>query len=223
MPMQSLKITAELFNGFASSDPWSPSIDGILAWAHLRQKFGDVEFAAQSVDSSQMQPVDELPLAKTEWNGLWWYQCSSPIYETQAEFFKYFHRRFDAFNAERYMGPKKGCTDVSAGPYKNARLTTRQIVTREVAWHAIGDRERIEALLAGVPSIGHKTGSGSGRVRRWRVELGDLAGGTRALLCRPLPVEYAREISIEGMIMDWGIRPPGRIRINQQLCIMPRQ
>lgn len=221
--MQCLTITAELYNGFASSDPWSPSLDGILAYWHLREKFGDVEFAAQSVDSSQMRPVDDLPLAKTEWNGLWWYQCSSPIYETRAEFFKHFHRRFDSFNAERYMQPKKGRIEVQCGPYKNARLTTRQIVTSEVAWHAVGDLDEVERLVQQCPSIGHKTGSGNGRVKRWRVESGELAGEYSAQWHRPLPLDYARENGVvEDVIMDWGIRPPGRIRENQQLCVMPR-
>ena len=38
--MKCYKITAYLVSGFSASDPWSPSLDSILAYHHLKNKIG---------------------------------------------------------------------------------------------------------------------------------------------------------------------------------------
>lgn len=214
-----LRVTAHLANGFASNDPWSPGLDAILAYWAMRERLGEEDFAAGSIDSGAMQPVEGLPLAVEKHGDWWWYQCSAPIYETAAEFSRYFHRRFDSQMAERYLQPKKGRVDTKCGPFKAYRLSARVTVCDRVEWHCIGDAAEIGRLLRRCSAIGYKTGAGHGRVLRWEVGPGGEADLAR--FHRPLPVDFAQAHGIEGPQLQWSIRPPGRITINQALCVMP--
>lgn len=215
--MKPLIITAELFNGFAVNDPFSPAIDGIMAYWHCRNKMGvDAFIEAQS--TGNLSTVDDLPLAKTEIVSDWWYQCSLPIYQTHAEHLTHFHRRFDAFHAETRCD-KKGKIETRCAPYKSTRMTVRLIVTRQVQWHVVGDQAAIESLLSCCHAIGSKTGSGYGRVRRWTVQDG---GDERmAQQFRALPADYAEQLGIDGMRIYWGYRPAVRLPQNKTLCVIP--
>lgn len=214
-PMQALKVTAHLASGFIAADPWSPSLDGILAYWHMREQLGD-EFATTSAQPHVMEPVTGLPLRVESHGALWWYACSSPIYETAAKVRRYLHRRFDDAQ-ERYLDiqGKSGKVLVAAGPYKNARNAYMQTVTGRIEWHVIGERVEIERLLRRCWHIGARTGSGFGRVRRWEFGEGD---EHLALTHRPIPEEAAKSV---GPRMVWGIRPPGRLPINRTMCVMP--
>jgi CRISPR type IV-associated protein Csf3 len=216
--LEPIVITAYLLNGFAHNDPWSPAIDGILAYWLMRERLGDEQFALETTNSDALRPVEGLPLGLERHGDWWWWQCSAPIYAAQAEFSRVFHRRFDAQLAERYMVPKKGRISTSAGPLKNFRLTARVTVCDLVQWHVIGDGAEIERLLKRCTAIGHKIGSGNGRVRNWTVEPG--GDEAKARFNRPLPLEFAKSNGIDGNIMEWSIRPPGRIAENQTLCLI---
>jgi CRISPR type IV-associated protein Csf3 len=217
-----LRVTAYLANGFASNDPWSPSLDGILAFWYLRENLGAEAFSATSVDSSQMAPVTGLPLAVKRFGDQWWYQCTSPRYESRAEFLRYFHRRFDAEHAARYLPPHRARIPTKAGPFKAYRLTTRVIVCDLIEWDAVGDIAEVRRLLARCSAVGHKIGHGNGRVLRWDVAPVDADADQWPVLAqRPLPVEYAARAGIEGPEMLWGLRPPVRITQNQAVCVMP--
>lgn len=221
--MESLKITAQLYSGFASSDEWSPALDGILAYRHMQEVLGSEEFGLAASDPQRLAPVEGLPLEVVVWREWWWYSCSLPIYSQAAEVTRHLHRRFDAQHAERHvdLGGKSGRVMVAAGPYKNRRLGIRHHVTDRVEWYAVGDRAEIERLLRGCGHIGMKYAAGFGRVRSWHVEpIGD-DPEDRAYRHRPLPVEYADEIEVVGPKMIWGLRPPVRLAENQTLCVMP--
>lgn len=217
--MTPLIITAELFNGFAVNDPFSPAIDSLLAYWHCRLKMGDEAFI-EAQSTGNLSTVVDLPLAKTHFGDDWWYQCSLPIYQTHAEHHHYFHRRFDAFHAETRCD-KKGKIETRCAPYKSTRMAVRLIVTREVKWHAIGDPTMIESLLERCHAIGSKTGSGYGRVKRWLVQsAGDASLAQRH---RSLPVDYAEQNGIDGMRIYWGYRPAVRLPQNKTLCVIPGQ
>ena len=59
-----------------------------------------------------------------------------------------------------------------------------------------------------------------GAVRRWSYAEGD---PEIARHWRPLPVAYALEQQLDGDVMDWGIRPPGRLACNTVSCVMPKK
>lgn len=216
--MKPISITANLYSGFVCSDPWSPTMDGILAYWHMREKLGPDQFSINQGHDYQMEPVDDLPLQMERHGEHWWYAASSPIYKAHATVQRHLHRRFDQSSAEKYLPPGTTKIQTKAGAYKNARMVANQIVTNRVTWHVIGDIEEIKRLLAKCNHIGGRVGAGFGRVRAWEYADGD---AHIAQTIRPLPIEYAQQMGVEGMQMLWGYRPPGRIEANCTECIMP--
>lgn len=214
--MKPLNITAHLYNGFVASDAWSPTLDGILAYWQLRLADSD-GFLTHQGRSDLMEPVDGLPLEKISDGGLWWWACSAPIYECAQQQRAYFHRRFDDQH-ERFLPEGTKSVLTAAGPYKCYRKSVMLRVTSAVSWQCVGDADRIQALLDHCHHIGGKSSQGYGRVKRWQMEPGD---ERLARLHRPLPVAYAQQQGIDGPVMRWGLRPPGRIAANQAECVMP--
>jgi hypothetical protein len=206
--MTPIAITAELHNGFVSADPWSPAVDGILAYWLLRERLGADEFSIGQGHSHQMTPVEGLPLEVIR---------DGPLYGSAATVRKHIHRRFDQTAAEKYLPPTRK-VQTSAGAYKNARISLMHRITERVTWHVVGDRPEIERLLRRCTHIGAKCGAGFGRVRAWTYAEGD---AELARHWRPLPSAHAEALGIDGPRMRWGIRPPGRIAANCCECVMP--
>jgi len=215
--MQPIKVTAHLYNGFAAPDDWTPNIDGILGYWLLRRDDPDRFLVAQG-RSDLMTPVEGLPLERIEDGALWWWACSSPIYDLAEQHRRYFHRRFDDQH-ERFLPEDTKKVLTAAGPYKNYRKSVMLRVTQRVDWHCVGDAAAIRELLRDCRHIGAKTAQGYGRVREWTVT--DDGDENTALFHRPLPVDYARRLGVSGPVMRWGIRPPARIPENQAECVMP--
>lgn len=215
--MDALIVTAHMRNAIAVRDPWSPSLDGILGYWRMREYLGVDAFMLQTARPDLREPLQPLPLETVEHGEHWWHACSAPIYEGRAEALQFYHRRFDAQHAERYMRPRKGKVPVKAGPYKNFRLHERLVLAPQVQWHAIGDAGEIRRLLSRCSHIGAKASHGRGRVERWTVEA--VGVPEMARYYRPLPKGYAEKRGIEGLEMLWGIRPPAREHTTA--CIMP--
>ena len=219
--MTPLHVTAHLYSGFANTDPWSPSLDGILAYWYLKERTDPDLFAIGATTDAMLIPVEGLPLEVVRHGDWWWYAVSSPVYAPAATVRRHQHRRFDEQH-ERYLDleGKSGKIQTASGSFKNYRRTIQQHITNQVDWYAVGDQAEVERLLRYATAVGYKTAAGYGRVRRWEVvELDDV--DDRAYRHRPLPVGYAAEIAVTGQTMRWGIRPPGRIEANNTLCVMP--
>lgn len=220
--MEPVVVTAELENGFCASDPWSPGLDGLLAYWTLYDRLGADAFAlGQSGHTDAVVlDADELPLAVERHGDAWWWHCSAPIYQAAAVHQRYFHRRFDqALAMARADVGKSGKVAVSSGPYKNYRIAVNVTICPTVTWHAIGDADAIARLVRRCPTIGRGGSQGLGFVREWRVEPDGNA--TLARFGRPLPFDFAQEHGVVGALMEWGIRPPGRLRQHRTLCVMP--
>lgn len=219
--MEPLLVTAELVNGFCAADPWSPSLDGVLAYWVLYGQLGEEEFALGA--SGGIPPVvlgpDALPLAVERWRDLHWWQCSSPMYTAVTTHRRFAHRRFDQALAMRYADVGRSRVNVKAGPFKNYRIGLDIRICPRVQWHAIGDLSAVAQLLARCQSIGRGGAQGLGLVREWRVEQGGDAGLAR--FRRPLPEAFADEHGVTGVRMEWGIIPPGRLRQHRHLCVLP--
>lgn len=213
-----LKITAYLHSGFASKFPWSPSLDGILAYVERMRALGPDEFALTQLDLALQTPNTALPLEMERHGDDWWYLCSSPIYREFSTQTKHLHRRFNAAEAEEYWDrPRK--IETTKGPYKNARFQVRHHITGLVCWHADGDRVALADMLRDVTHIGAKMGAGFGRVRRW--DITDDGDPQLARLHRPLPRAYADAHGVTGVVMRWGYRPPIRHPENLTDCVIP--
>lgn len=212
-----LRITAFTPRGFCSSDPMSPSIDGILAYWHLRDVLGEEAVAVDGASSANLAPVDGLPLAKEMFIDDWWYCCSSPTFTKNAQIRRHYHRRFDDRLACDWTVASKVTT--STGPYKPSRLSENITLSPHVTWHVIGIKEEISRLLQSCTHIGRGPARGYGEVSEWRIE--EDGNANAACFLRPLPVKYASRFALEGRKLLWGIRPPGRIPQNIRECIIP--
>lgn len=215
-----LVITAELRNGFVSADPWSPAIDGILAYWLLWEQLGPEEFARNSSAPSLLKPAPPLPLLRVEWGDSWWYACSSPVYDEAEVAVRYYHRRFDMAGAITYTDETVRKVLTTAGPYKAYRNQVQQHITRAVQWHVLGNRVDIARILRRCDWIGAKGSQGYGRVERWRIEPG--GDRTIAMYRRPLPAGYAEQAGLgEGVMLFWGLRPPVRLPEHKAICWLP--
>lgn len=212
--MDALRIVAHLRNGYAAEDPWSPAIDGILAYWMLREQIGD---EMDLTPRDQMRPVEGLPLSTSAAGDLWWYDCSSPIVDEATRHVGHFHRRFDATLAECHMQPQKARVNVKAGPMKQSRISLQRIVCAKVTWFAVGDRDEVERLLRRCTHIGRRRAAGMGRVLSWDVTADGDPDAAR--LHRPLPASVCDDE--QRAVMEWGIRPPAFLRENLTLCRMP--
>jgi CRISPR type IV-associated protein Csf3 len=214
--MNAYLITAITPSGYAASDPWSPSLDGIAAYRLMQNRLGP-EFAFSQGVPGKLVTVDDLPIEKTEYGDLWWYQVSAPIPAQKGKKVFYTHRRFDALHAEKNMAGG-GKIMTAAGPFKNARTAIETVLTPSVSWHVITDDVgALLELLSPVTHIGRLANAGYGRVTEWLIKHG--GNPDLARYHRPVPVAYADKKNIAGLKMTWGLVPPGRI--NRVDCVCP--
>ena len=218
--MKPLKITAHLRSGFTSKFDWSVSIDGIIAYQFMLEKLGIDKFIETQAITSEQEPITGLPLAAERYGDDWWYQCSRPFFKSFDSHIKNIHRRFNAQEAERYVGDKTKKVETTKGAYRNARLPKKIIVTPKIDWYVIGDKDEIRRLLSSVTHVGAQRRIGYGSVARWEVE--DCQDAEfKARFMRALPVQFAEENNVNGLTMDWHIRPPARHPDNTRLCVIP--
>lgn len=213
-----LVVTAYLATAYSAADPWSPSLDGILAYWAAREQLGEEAFALNATGAAGYTDI-ALPLGREEQGGWWWWQCSSPVAVNPRErFTRHFHRRFDADEASRRTrGANR--VETKGGPYKEFRNPRLMTVAEALRWHVIGEAGEIHRLLRYCAHVGFGHTKGYGQVERWDVAPG---GDERlARFLRPLPVAFARLHGISGMELTWGIRPPGRAIEHQTRCVMP--
>lgn len=214
-----LIVKAYLSSGFVSKFPWSPSLDGILAYQYRLNELGIEKFIETKPHLNLQEAVFDLPIEAEHYQGDWWYQCSMPIYHQITTANRYYHRRFNAQEAEDYMHDKKTKIETTKGEYKNARLIANQRITDCVEWYCIGNKDDIENLLQHITHIGARTSAGFGQVQEWQVTEGGRSD--KARLYRPLPLAFAEDKGITGLQMSWAIRPPLQLPEHQRLCVIP--
>jgi CRISPR type IV-associated protein Csf3 len=218
--MEAMVVIARLAQGYSAADPWSPSLDGILAYWRLREELGEEELTL-GMTGHRPLVVADLPLQRESWGDMWWWQCSSPMPAggDEERFERHYHRRFDEGQAYRYAPKGTRAVLTSAGPYKAYRHRRQIVVCEELRWHAIGDAAEVRRLLRRCDFIGHGIGRGWGEVIEWTIE----PGGDEwlARYHRPLPYEFAEAHGLRGAPLEWGLVPPGRDPRNRALCVMP--
>ena len=209
MRMVPIVVTAHTPSGFLTYEPWTPALDGILAFAFERERLG-TDFGT-NVD---VRPVEGLPLAKTRWRDTWWYRVGMPRFVTKHQYEKHIVRRFDGREAQERL-PAKNKVVTSMGRHKNIRKARLISVGASVSWAAVGDPEEVRRLLSDIPNVGGGWSRGFGRVSSWVVE------EREEEILRPVPVEYAQEQGHEGYRVHIGFRPPSWLPENQAACVVP--
>ena len=213
--LEPIVVTARLATGYVAADPWSPALDGILAWAIMRRDHPEM-LDVGVLDGDPME-VD-VPLERLGDGEDWYYACSMPLAPGAVEHVTWYHKRFDDQH-ERYLDAgKRRKINAKSGRYKSYRLPRIERVCREVHWHAVGDQAAVFELLALVRHIGKLRAQGMGRVMGWDVVPGGADDARLARELRPIPVD---DPDGECLVMPWGLRPPGWWVGNHRWCRMP--
>lgn len=205
-----LTVTAHTPAGFAAGDPWSPSLDGILAWAFEKERLGP-DFGT----NLDIRTVTGLPLATEACGEQWWYACGLPEFTPLHQRDRHMHRRFNDLDAERFLVGKRRI-ETAMGAHKNMRKPRLVNVAGTVTWKAVGDPAEIRRLFAEIPAIGSGWSRGLGRVAYWTVR-----EGHEGEIRRWVPADYARALGMSGRCMMAALRPPARLPENQTLCVLP--
>jgi CRISPR type IV-associated protein Csf3 len=212
-----LIVTAHIERGFSAADPWSPSLDSILAALQLQEKIGWQQYA---LGQSQNEKTDftDLPLQKVEGGGVWWWACSFPDYDKNQEINRTFYKRFN-IDQSLLIDRKVKTIELTKGQFKNYSLSFKEIITNKMQWHCIGDKTEIERLLNLCQQVGAQRGKGLGFVMHWEVKEG--GDSEKAKFNRAIPADFAEQNNIFSIKMWRGFRPCFRIVENQTLCVMP--
>jgi len=223
-----LRITAYLSTPLAAYDNWSPSIDSLLEWM-LLDKLGLVSPnpTPQQVEDSRTIVAANMPIAKGDLKGQWYWQVSSPCYtilaENQDRFRKRWEPGIDTPNPN--WGKRKAKVDTSQGAEKSYDLPLPLRTVDRINWYAIGDVEGVQSLLEPCTSLGKKRSIGNGQISRWQtipIEYDWHLWGKNGELMRPIPLECMPvDRPIDFAPLRWGWRPPSWLHTNKTNCAMP--
>lgn len=159
-----VEVTAHLQAGAALTGLFPAPLDGILATAERRRILGPVY--GSEVDHHTVK----LPLCRTPTSmgcGAQWVWAATAAQGAGTTDVHWMHGRFDDAPAERVVDRLPAATDV--GRYKAHRKPVVVTVTSSLTWWCLGVPELVAELLAGVVSIGARTGAGEGYVLGWDV------------------------------------------------------
>ena len=99
-----------------------------------------------------------------------------------------------------------GKVQTTGGPWKALDIPVAAWASPVLAWYALGDRERIEALLRETHALGRGRSGGLGNVDAWSVER-DESAVTRWRE-RPLPVADGAVVEAGRVVRTVGVRHP---------------
>lgn len=135
----------------------------------------------------------DLPLAIWVERGAWGWCCSRAHAEWLAENKVELRKKPALEEMRRYTEAKNH--HISLGPHKARDLAYPSRFAFEVEWYALGDRERVAALLGRVSHIGKLCNHGYGKVLRWVVEpMGPLERDR--WMARHMPAEGGRMLPV---------------------------
>lgn len=143
------------------------------------------------------EPADlDIPIEMSSCGRL--YLASFSIFEIERYEMRWTNQRFPLTEAQTMGAPKLRRVNMRAGPSKTKRAPRELAHLRDgrLDWFAIGDCDRVAALLAEVGHIGGRRGIGGGVVREWSVEIivAPWSPGFPVVLdgrpLRPLPADW---------------------------------
>ena len=99
-----------------------------------------------------------------------------------------------------------GKVQTTGGPWKALDIPVAAWASPVLVWYALGDRERIEALLRETHALGRGRSGGLGNVDAWSVAI-DESAATRWRE-RPLPVADGAVVEAGRTVRTVGVRHP---------------
>jgi hypothetical protein len=228
-----LVVTAHLEQGIVMDNYFGLALDGILASQVRKDTSHSLQLGrsgGSDLDGglSGTNPVDwPLPLARCvpeEKPDDWHWACSIAVACDQSGDVLIPlppdpHRlsvRLDARRAYQVAVRVPTTAGGSSGRFRTRITPVLSVIAHQVKWVAVGIPTEIERLLASVPAIGGRRGSGEGAVRKWDFTPVDTADTwmfahrfEEGRLTRPMPVVCAETAGLpDARVGQAGIRPP---------------
>ena len=198
--MKPTKITAHMLDGRIATTDLCLPIDSMLAWAWIA-KYHPEKLEHDPTRTKGVEligPSLPLPLERREANGESYWAASFALGNPMYEFRNFWHKRFDAQEAEDYADfqGRRGKVNVGAAQFKNYRMPLTVFLVPELTWYVVGNQKEIADLVNRITSIGKKRSQGYGKISYWSLE--DAEEDLSHL--RAIPDPNGDEI--------YGIRPP---------------
>lgn len=235
---ENLRVTARLRTSVIC-DEYLP-LDGILLSQAMRERYGPRDWSLPGGTDVTPEVVRHVaaPLQVCWEDGreheyhhsfVWWYACSfAHARDGNAQWWlaegqDHWNKRFDAGVSDLidFRG-KRGRVVIEQNRYRAYHMPIFYRVAREIVWWCVGDKTRIENLLATVTHVGKKSVQGWGRVAEWRVEpcAEDWSCWRDGTPMRALPAaRFAAGTTYNRR--HYGVRPSYYSKRNQMLVIVP--
>lgn len=208
-------VTARLRTGVCMDLPYGLDLAGLLA-ARVRRVN---DFPGEAADSDDLP----LPLGRCltgpDWH--WLASCAAPDRDDWEA--RTFYKVTDAAYAQAVADRPLPYFAPHQGPYRDQMMPSPVLAAHTLTWRAIGDPDRLEALLAPLRFIGRRRNVGEGAVLSWEITEHPAAGpawvhheGTDIL--RPVPVECVA--AVEHRVGWYALRPPSWIPERLVACAM---
>lgn len=147
-------------------------LDGPLAWAAFMQRTTPADrLELPPIDATEWVEDEDLPLARvTVKDGpLGWVWAASAVHaDWQLHSVVELRKKPPIHQMTRYTTSPSFHTSLGHMKAWDLKLPAR--FANYLVWYAHGDAKGVRELLTRVPSLGHKSRHGNGRVLRWSVE-----------------------------------------------------
>lgn len=168
-----VRVVARLAAGVGQAAPWGIALDGLLAaelWADRKAWHREQGLDYQPALDVDVPPDLELPLARCTAGPSWHWAATCAYTATAgAPSVHYWTGRIDHRSLEQVAAAMPATLSERQGRYRARRMPLLVTDAAALTWHAVGDPERIEQLVAGITAVGKKRSQGEGHVLNWTV------------------------------------------------------
>jgi len=223
--MDNLQVIAHMASPLVAYDDWSPSLDALLEYV-LLDRLNLITPNPTAADAEKNLPLifEQMPLARPEIKGEWYWAVSSPHYIENHQQTSRYRKRWDYQEHHLEWGKKRAKVSGSEGHFKAYDLPRYDREMQTIHWFCVGDANKISDLLQSITHLGKKRSQGCGQVHKWEVLPFEhdwhLWRGDK--LARPMPVNMIEPPQAINM-MQWGWRPPTWLAANKSMCFMPTE
>lgn len=198
-----------------------PMLDAILSYCLQRESHRHIGYYAGTWRDREYDGINRLPEVLAFHGEIplatrLQYDANAPMY---ADSWK---KRFEPKYASLAdFGKAKRRIDTSSGQYRSFNMPLPARVIQEAWFFFIGDGTRVQELLdRWIWAIGKKPSEGFGVIKNITLHPWDI-NELEVLSMRPVPVEIAQSLGIQGMEQYCAWRPPYWGRRNHARCVVP--